>query len=88
MKSYKLLNNNDILGRIEIYDAASHGFDKATYEARFNFMIGSSIPSITLPCTYDARSDRLIVDSKEAPNNEWVDFSMIMMMNVDFNVKL
>jgi hypothetical protein len=88
MKEYKFLNNNDILGRIEIYDAASHGFDKATYEANFNFFIGSKIPNIILPCTYDARSDRLIVDSKEAPNNEWIDFSMLMMSHVDFNVKV
>ena len=85
---FKFLNNNDILGRIEIYDAATHGFDKATYEATFYFFVGSSIPFIKLPCTYDAKSDRLIVDSKEAPNHEWVDFSMLAMMNVDFNVKI
>lgn len=52
-KEYTHLNNNDILGRIEIYDAAAHGFDKLTYEATFNFFIGSGIPRIVLPCTYD-----------------------------------
>lgn len=41
MKEYKFQNNNDIVGRIEIYDAAAKGLDKATYEATFNFMIGS-----------------------------------------------
>ena len=84
MKEFKFINNNDILGRIEIYDAASFGFHDVTYEATFNFNIGSSIPPIKLPCVYDERTDRLTVDSKEAPDHEWVDFSMIQLMDVSF----
>lgn len=68
-KSYIKMNANDALGRVEIYDAASFGFDKVTYNARFSFNIGSGIPPIDLPCKYDLRSDRLYVDTKEAPNN-------------------
>jgi len=71
------LNGNDEIGRIEIYDAAAHVGTDAVYEATFNFHIGASKPFIKLPCTYDVRSDRLIVDTKEAPKSDLLDFRMV-----------
>jgi hypothetical protein len=74
-KWYSLMNRNDYLGRIEIYDAKAHGLDLVKYYATFVFNFRptdepTEAPGTTekfsLECEYDEKTDRIVVDTVKA----------------------